>query len=86
MGAGRNEGRGVQECITNSVEPSPRGGWTTKVKGGELGPYHSRDLALLVAVSNALQFRKCGGQVRVVVKDARGEICAKRCLCARFGR
>ena len=74
------------ECITTSVQPSSCGGWIAQVKGREMGPYFSRDLALRVAVSDALQFRKAGGQISIVVKDESGKICAKRCLCERFGR
>ena len=71
-------------CIVNSVQLSESGGWTAQVNGQDLGPYWSRDLALRVAVATALEIRKSGGQVRIVVKDARGETCAVRCLCEQF--
>jgi hypothetical protein len=61
------------------------GGWTAQVEDQDLGPYQSRDLALQVAIAGALQIRRSGGQVRIVVKDAHGETCAERCLCERFG-
>ena len=50
----------------------------------EAGPYFSHALAMQVAVARALENRARTGPVRVSVLDARGEVCAERCLCAQF--
>jgi hypothetical protein len=73
-------------CQQYSVHPSAVGGWLAQVGDRESGPYLSRDIALRVAVADALCQRKCGQPVRLVVQDARGTVCAWRCLCDRFLR
>lgn len=71
-------------CSQCVVKPSLTDGWMTQIDSTEYGPYFTRDLALQVAVADALQIRRSGGQVRVVVKDAFGEVCVERCLCGQF--
>jgi len=71
-------------CSQCVVKPSAGDGWVTQIDNTELGPYFTRDVALQVAIADALQIRRSGGEVRIVVKDARGTICAERCLCGRF--
>ena len=75
---------GEMTCSQCVVKPSAVDGWVTQIDDTECGPYLSRDMALQVAVADALQIRRCGGEVRIVVMDARGTICAERCLCDRF--
>ena len=74
------------QCTQCLVTPAASRGWTTKVGDIEYGPYLSRDMAMRIAISEALQRRRNGVSALVVVKDARGEVLAKRCLCAGFGR
>jgi hypothetical protein len=71
-------------CRQNSVHPSAGHGWVAQIGDRESGPYLSRDMALRVAVADALCRRRCGEPVRLVVKDARGTVRAERCLCNRF--
>jgi hypothetical protein len=71
-------------CQEYSVHPSAVRGWVAQVGDRESGPYLSRDMALRVAVADALCRRRCGQPVRLVVKDARGTVCALHCLCDRF--
>ena len=73
-------------CVPCVVRPSGETGWVAQIEGKEFGPYHSRDMALRVAIADALLRRRAGRAARVVVKDEQGAIRAKRCLCASFGR
>jgi hypothetical protein len=71
------------------VRQAPQGGWNAQIGTENRGPYDTRDLALQVAVANALSIRRAGGGgggVRVTVKDASGGTQAERCLCEAFGR
>jgi hypothetical protein len=52
----------------------------------ELGPYHSCDIALKVAISEALAVRRTGRPAQVTVASGDGSVIAKRCLCSSFGR
>jgi len=51
-----------------------------------MGPYHCRDMALRLAISEALSVRRAGQPARVAIEDRAGATVAKRCLCASFGR
>ena len=73
-------------CTQYLVRPDSSGGWTAQLDCRAAGPYASRDLALRVAIAEALQLRAEGRNVRVTVQDADGENCAERCLCSRFSR
>jgi hypothetical protein len=68
------------------VRPSVNDGWLTQIGRGEQGPYHSRDVALRVAIASALQRRRAGLPALVALKDETGAIRAQRCLCERFAR
>ena len=73
-------------CMQCCVRPAPTGGWNAQIGDESRGPYDTRDLALQVAVANALSIRRTGSSVRVTVKDATGGTKAERCLCEAFGR
>lgn len=66
------------------VFPAPNGGWTARLESRDAGPYLSQDLALRVAISDALRLRNTDQRVRVTVQDARGVVSAERCLCGQF--
>jgi hypothetical protein len=59
-------------------------GWTAKVPTGDLGPFMSRDLALRLAISEAMAIRRTGGAARVSVDAADGHARVEYCLCADF--
>jgi hypothetical protein len=73
-------------CTQYRVRPDSSGSWTAQIDCREAGPYASRDLALRVAITEALQLRAEGRAVRITVQDADGETCVERCLCSRFSR
>jgi len=74
------------ECTRFLVRPGRNDGWLIEDGTRDMGPYHSRDLALRVAVSECLALRRAGLPARVTVEDAAGEAIVSRCLCASFGR
>lgn len=76
----------AMDCTRILVRPSPREGWMIDGADCEMGPYHCRDLALRVAVSEALSVRRAGLPAHVEVEDREGATVATRCLCASFGR
>lgn len=71
-------------CTQYLVYPDSSGGWTAQLESRAAGPYSSCDLALRVAITDALQWRAAGHDVRITVQDANGDICAERCVCTRF--
>jgi hypothetical protein len=74
------------ECNRIRVRPGPRAGWLIEGGAREMGPYHCRDLALRVAIAEALSVRRSGKPAHVEVEDGDGVMVAKRCLCESFGR
>lgn len=74
------------DCTRILVRPAPREGWLIDGAAREMGPYHSRDMALRVAISEALSIRRAGKPARVAIEARDGTIIAKRCLCVQFGR
>jgi len=74
------------ECNCIRVRPAPRAGWLIEGGAREMGPYHCRDLALRVAITEALSVRRAGKPAHVEVEDGNGVMIAKRCLCASFAR
>ena len=74
------------DCTQHLVMPSPNNGWISRVDGRDYGPFLSRDMALRIAVAEALIRRKSGGASRVTVKAGDGTIIAERCVCEKFGR
>ena len=73
-------------CTRILVRPSHNKGWLIEDGRRDMGPYHSRDLALQVAVSECLALRRVGRPARVAIEDGGGETVVKRCLCAGFAR
>jgi hypothetical protein len=71
-------------CTQYLVYPAASGSWKARLKSREAGPYASRDLALRVAIVEALHLRNTDRRVRITVEDARGHVCAEHCLCRRF--
>ena len=74
------------DCTRFLVRPGHNHGWLIEDGRRDMGPYHSRDLALQVAVSECLALRRAGRPARVAVEDSDGESIVNRCLCASFGR
>jgi len=74
------------ECNCIRVRPGPREGWLIEGVAREMGPYHCRDLALRVAITEALSIRRAGLPAHIEVEGGDGATLAKRCLCASFGR
>lgn len=74
------------DCTRILVRPDSHNGWMIEGGAREMGPYHSCDMALRVAISEALLVRRAGRPAHVAVEDGDGETVAKRCLCASFGR
>lgn len=72
-------------CVPCIVKPSANS-WVAQIDNKEFGPYLSCDMALRVAIADALARRRSGCPARVVVQDALGAIRAKRCLCQSFAR
>lgn len=72
------------DCAQYCVYPAEVGGWLARLDQREAGPYNSRDMALRVAISEILRRRKQGEAARLTVKDARGDVCAERCLCKQY--
>ena len=70
-------------CDAYSVIPV-EGGWVVELENVRLGPYQGDDIALRVAVTEALQQRRQGQSAKVSVKDRYGDICAEYCLCNDF--
>ena len=73
-------------CTCFQIRPAHNDGWLIENGKRDMGPYHSRDLALQVAVSECLALRRAGQPAQVTVKDGDGETVVKRCLCMSFGR
>jgi hypothetical protein len=71
-------------CVLCQVRPDDVGAWVTCFAEHERGPYLTSDMALRVAVADALSVRRAGDDVRISVMDRGGENRAEVCLCARF--
>ena len=68
------------DCLDCCVFPG-RGGWMARLQAGEAGPFITRDIALRVAINDALHARHSGLSARVSVQDPDGSVRAERCLC-----
>lgn len=71
-------------CVPCLVKPSAHSGWVAQIDDKEFGPYLSRDMALKVAIADALARRQTGCPASVIVTDADGTVRAQRCLCTSF--
>jgi len=73
-------------CCACTVFPTSRQEWVAHLENGPVGPFMSQDLALKVAITEAMRLRRANRCARVVVRDGDGSVCAERCLCQEFGR
>lgn len=73
-------------CSCIRVRPGACEGWLIEASSREMGPYHCRDLALRVAITEALSVRRAGLPAHIDVENGEGALVAKRCLCPSFGR
>ena len=67
-------------CNDCSIFPG-RGGWMATLETGIAGPYLTHDMALYLAINEALRFRRAGQPARVSVLAADGTVRVERCLC-----
>ncbi len=74
------------DCTRILVRPGSHNGWLIQGGAREMGPYHSCDMALRIAISEALAARRAGRPAHIEVEDSAGVTVATRCLCASFGR
>ncbi len=58
--------------------------WFVKRQSVKFGPYQTQDIALQVALADALAIRRRGRRVRVSAEKTNGETCAEYCLCTEF--
>jgi hypothetical protein len=72
------------DCKDCSVFPN-HGGWMATLETGIAGPYLTHDMALQLAIGEALRFRRAGQPARVSVLAANGAVRVERCLCGRVG-
>lgn len=72
------------DCNCIRVRPGPRAGWLIEGGAREMGPYYCRDLALRVAITEALSVRRAGRSAHIEVENSDGVTVARRCLCASF--
>lgn len=73
-------------CIPCVVFPTAGQEWMAHLESGPVGPFIDRDLALQVAIIEALRLRQSNRPARLVIRDRAGNVCAERCLCRQFGR
>ena len=59
-------------------------GWMVQCESAYRGPYQSHEIALRVALADALTRRRSGQRARVSAKNHNGDVCAEYCLCANF--
>jgi hypothetical protein len=72
-------------CSVCTVFPTSRQEWMANLENGPAGPFMNRDLALKVAVVEAMRLRRSNRAARIVVRNEDGRVCAERCLCRAFG-
>jgi hypothetical protein len=76
--------RDIMSCVPCIVFPSKTQTWMVHVKSRSLGPYRSRDIALQVAVVEAMLLKRSGQPARVTVIADNGAIVVEYCLCANI--
>jgi hypothetical protein len=67
-------------CSVISVDNN----WVVECGKISHGPYMSNDIALRVAIAEALAIRQQGQRARVLVQDGTGRSYAGYCLCTDF--
>ena len=70
-------------CTVCSVIPLDNN-WVVECGATNHGPYLSNDIALRVAIAEALAIRRQGQRATVLVQDGSGRSYAGYCLCADF--
>ncbi len=71
------------DCVRCSVYRR-HDGWLARLPDRDAGPYLDRDVALRVAIGDALRLRQVGQHVRVSLIAGYGETLAECCLCELF--
>ena len=72
------------DCAQCCVYPNRSGGWNAGPRKRPFGPYATCDVALRVAIAEALFLRRAGHRVSIRVEDADGHVRAAYCLCQRL--
>jgi len=73
-------------CIPCIVSPTSKKEWMAHLESGPAGPFMNQEIALRVAVIEALRLRRLGKAARVVVMDHNRDVRLERCLCQPFAR
>lgn len=73
-------------CKVYSVIPSVDNNWIVTCGPDKYGPYLSNDIALRVAIAEAMEIHRHGLSAMVTVQDESGRSCAGYCICAAFER
>ena len=72
------------DCKSHIVSPDKTGGWIAKLDSRDAGPYINSDLALWVAVAEAVRLSANGQSVCVIVENDKGSVVATYCVCKRL--
>ena len=70
-------------CAAYTVAPA-KDAWMIECNTGQRGPFLSNDVALRVAIAEAMNLRREGKLARVSVQRNDGSLCVEYCLCSRF--
>ena len=62
------------ECL---VCPAVFGGWSVRLSAREAGPYASPEIALRVAIAEALYMQRANKAARIMVRNSKGVVCAE---------
>ena len=62
------------ECV---VLPAVFGGWLVRLSTREAGPYWSPEVAIQVAIAEALHLQRANRKSRIIVRNSTGAICAE---------
>lgn len=71
-------------CVNCRVVPAGNNAWTAELESGPAGPYANRDMALRVAISEALRIYRADRQARVAVYSKDCLLQAEHCVCKKF--
>lgn len=74
------------DCIECMVFQLSSGDWVAHLESGPAGPFLDADIALKLAVNEALRLRRENQAARVTVRARDGAVRAQRCLCRQFPR
>lgn len=76
----------TENCTACVVFPTSQHEWVAHLEGGPVGPFKDQEVALQIAIIEALRLRKLGRPARVVVRNQDVSVRLERCLCQQFGR